>query len=397
MLNSCATKRKKFMRLAFLINVDWYFLLHWKDRALAAKKNGYDIYVFTNITSARTRAEIEQLGFSIVNIPISRQNVNPFSEFVSAFRVVSELRIHSIDVVHAITIKPVIYASLLRYLKPYPTIMSFPGLGALVSAQGVMKNLFWLAAKLCLAASASDRNVFAIFENRDDINSLRSKGIRFKNSQVILGAGVDVQYFRPIGNSTGRGLRVLFAARLLRNKGLFDLIRATEALRQAGYEIELHVAGIADREHSDAIAEEDIDDLSQHPGIVWHGQVDNIPELMNNVDAICLPTTYGEGVPRVLIEGAACGKPLVATDVPGCREIVVDDYNGFLVSPGFHMDLVAALKRLADSPELQGIFGRKGRDLVEKSFSNEFVIDRTMQVYSDVFLRHNAGFVSREN
>ncbi len=219
-----------------------------------------------------------------------------------------------------------------------------------------------------------------IFENSDDYNLFSELGIlKYNNGVVIKGAGIDLDHFSPSTSINGR--KVLFAARLLRDKGLDVLIEAKTILQERGVDFELNVAGIIDNDVSSAIPLYQIEQWERKGLINWLGSVKDMPRLIKDNDIVCLPTVYGEGVPRILIEAASCQRAIVATDVPGCREIVTHGINGLLSIAGDSISLADSLQELLDNPELTRLFGVNGRKKVEDEFSQQIVFDKTRLVY----------------
>ena len=378
--------RKSRPTLVFFINVDWYFLLHWMDRAIAARKAGWEVCVVTCVTDSEIESKIMSTGIDLINIPISRNSMSLLVELRSAIAAFRVLRAIDVTVLHSITIKPNLYSFVLSRLLKIPTVMSFPGLGALRNSS-ILSRVVWGILRR-LSNFARERNVLvATFENYDDCRFSREKGVYFYRRVVIPGAGVDLRKFPFLRSENRVGpIRVLFGARLLKSKGLLLLVKAIENLIEDGFSLELLVAGIVDESHRDSLTSQEIKFVKDRPFVEWLGKVEDMPPVFDLSDIVCLPTIYGEGVPRILIEGAACGKPLIATDVPGCRDIVEHEKNGILCIANDVDSLMASLERLISSASLRCEFGLNGRILVEHKFSNSQVLTKTLNLYQSLII-----------
>ncbi|MEJ2764107.1 glycosyltransferase family 4 protein [Photobacterium sp. MCCC 1A19761] len=369
--------------LVFVINVDWYFCLHWIERATYFKELGFNVHVISNFTNESIKSQLIQSGFTCHQFGLKRKSVNPFHEissFIELKRLISSLQP---DLIHCVTVKPNIYTGLInRFFVKKPIIYSITGLGLIFSSSSVKFKVLKLI--ICfLYRLVSMGNARFIFENSDDFKLFLCEGIvKNGNGLVIKGAGIDLNRFQPSvapGNNT-----VLFAARLLRDKGLHELVEAKRRLSNRGINFTLKVAGIIDTDVSSAIPMEQINTWSESGDIIWLGNVSDMPSLIKSCDIVCLPTTYGEGVPRILIEAASCQRAIVTTDVVGCREIVSDTYNGFLVKPADPDSLATALEKLLADSDIVNLFGANGRIKVEAEFSQEQVFQKTKNVYNEL-------------
>ncbi|AMX02664.1 glycosyltransferase family 4 protein [Microbulbifer thermotolerans] len=377
------TKERVKRTLVFLINVDWYFLLHWKERAIAAKFDGWDVCIVTRVTEKKFRDEIVSLGFKLLDVPIVRHSFNPLFELKSLVSIARALSSIDVALIHAITIKPICYSLLISKVLKKPIVASFPGLGKLRSDVFISRSV-WLFLKVLLKTTSGKKKkrALATFENGDDYALTKKKGLLFSSVEVLPGAGVNLNEYPLLCQpEKGETVRILFAARLLKSKGIKLLEDAVARLVREGYKLELVIAGIPDESHIDRLDKEDIQALRNREFIRWLGRVEDMIPTFSQCDIVCLPTSYGEGIPRILIEGAACGRPLVATDVPGCREIVRHRLNGLLIQPGDVDSLVIALKTLVTNKDLRYQFGLAGRKLVENHFSSEKVISQTLRLY----------------
>lgn len=369
-------------KLIYVINVDWYFRLHWLERALAAKQY-YDVYIITNFTSDDIKRELIELGFSCFQLPLSRKNINPIKEFIilkKLFKIVKNL---SPDIIHSITVKPNLYLSIISRFIKVDSIRSVTGLGVIFSNRSFKFN-FIRAVIITILKIRGKRecNHSFTFENNDDLKLFKKKGFA-KNFKLvyIAGAGVDTTKFAytPLPKSP---FTILFAARLIKAKGLENLVRAVSELRDEGYIIKLNVAGIYDDDVTEAISLNLIDQWKSEGIINWLGNADNMPELISLSHVVCLPSQYGEGVPRILLEGASCGRALIANDISGCRDIVLDEKTGILTTVEDIRTLTDAIIRLYSDITFCASLGKRGRQLVLGKFEERIVVSAFLSLYS---------------
>lgn len=369
-------------KVVFVINVDWYFNLHWLERALFLVRNNYDVYVITKFQNEQLRELLSKKGIKCRSIELNRSSVNVLNELKCSISLYCALSKINPDLIHAVTVKPNIYSGLInRFFWKKPIVYSVTGLGAVFSSNG-MKFLLIKKVITAIYRFISSNNSKFIFENGDDFNQFHELGILKENGVVVKGAGVDINTFKPKPFLADNN--VLFAARLLKDKGLDTLIESVEILKNKGVDIKLNVAGIIDNDVNDAISIHELEALHNKGTINWLGSRTDMVDLINENNVVCLPTRYGEGVPRILIEGAACGRALVATDMSGCRDIVVDGKNGFLVPPSDSKMLAKKLAILLNDKLLCEEFGRFGRNLVERHYSNELVFSKTISIYREL-------------
>ena len=371
---------KKSKDLLYVINVDWYFRLHWLDRARYFRDSGFNVHILTNFTEKNFRTELINEGFFCHNFSLKRKSLNPLHELQSILSIHQSIKKIAPNLVHAITIKSNIYVGLIhRFTPKLPVIYSITGLGAVFSSK---TRTLKLVRKLSvfLYRIISTRNSYFLFENSDDMKFFAKEKILNSNGFVIKGAGVDIAKFYPslpMGHSI-----VLFAARLLKDKGLSDLIEARKVLAKKGIHFTIRVAGIIDSDVRSAIPKHQMQNWHDNGDIEWLGQIDDMPPLIERSDIVCLPTTYGEGIPRILIEAAASQRPIVTTDIPGCREIVDHGVNGLLCAPGSPQSLANSLETLLTNKPLLKSYGKNGRRKVMSEFAQEYVFENTQRIYT---------------
>nr|WP_265414374.1 glycosyltransferase family 4 protein [Photobacterium leiognathi] len=365
-------------KVVFIINVDWYFKLHWLERAIFLKNNGYDISLITNFTSSEIKDNLIKLGITCYQCQIKRKSINPVSELNTIFQIQKILSIIDPDIIHAITVKPNLYAGLNNIFLGKKIIYSITGLGAVFSSSRIrfkiIKNLVIYIYRLI----SNNKSIF-IFENDSDFRIFKDEGVLIDNGVVIHGAGVDTEkyfYKKPNYNRN-----ILFASRLLKDKGLDTLLDALEILKKKDIRCILNVAGIIDSDVTSAIPIKDLLELEKANKIKWIGTEKDMVSLIHKNDIVCLPTRYGEGIPRILIEAASCGRAIIGTDVSGCNDIIDNNYNGFLVPINNAKDLADKLIFLLENSNLLREFGANGRCKVLRQFDQNIVLEKTISIY----------------
>ncbi|MDE1351794.1 glycosyltransferase family 4 protein [Vibrio aestuarianus] len=370
-------------KVVYIINVDWYFRLHWLDRVEYFQSLDYDIHIISSFSNDDIKNELISKGFICHELSIKRKSVNFFREVVSIYKLKRILDAINPDLIHSVTIKPNVYSGLLNRLFFHkPIIYSVTGLGAVFSSNSIKFSLLKYIITTFYKFISISKSCF-IFENSEDHQLFDELGIlKYENGRVIKGAGIDLTRFSPSLPSLNKS--VLFGARLLKEKGLSCLVKAKQILESQGVEFTLNVAGIIDNDVSSAIPLSQIEAWASNGDINWLGNVKDMPGLIGQNDVVCLPTTYGEGVPRILIEGASCQRAIVTTNVTGCREIVDHGYNGYLVLPNDPQSLAYYLQILLENPSKLIKFGENGRKKVEQEFSQEMVFEQTHNVYQEL-------------
>lgn len=375
-------------KICYFINSDWYFDLHWLARALSAKHQGYEVHIITRISEEKYRRRFSELGFCCHSLPIKERSYNIFG-FISAL-VSSVLLLRKINpaLIHAVTIKPVIIGGLYARLFSVPFVANVVGLGRVF--QPGNRLLRGLKKAVCLSYSFIFTNPRSriIFEHNDDLLEFqRNVTFSLRRASVIDGCGVDVEQYTFSEEVVCGQPIVLFASRMLHKKGLAALVRIKQQLAQEGVYFTLRVAGIMVADDPDAIPLTDITRWAAAGDIEWLGTCNNMEVLLGSASIVALPTLYPEGVPRILIEGAAKGRACIAYNSGGCNSIVINNVNGFLISRGDEDEFRRQLKVLIGDKELRQRMGLQGRALVLEKFSAAKVITKTLNIYRILMVR----------
>lgn len=374
--------------LLFVVNQTEFFLSHRLPLAVAAKRHGYDVHVATPISPGLT--VIREAGLTHHAVAFSRKGMRPFAELSTLhalFRLYRRLRP---DIVHHVTIKPVIYGSIVARLARVPAIVNaVSGLGYVFISRGLKAAFLRCVVRWAYRFALKHPNSRVIFQNSDDLALFTSdKLVQPRQATLVKGSGVDLQRFKPKEQPKGPAV-VLFASRLLRDKGICEFVEAARTLENDSVEARFVVVGDVDRGNPASLSTENVNSWQKEGVVEWWGPCSDMSAVFAQIHVVCLPS-YREGLPKVLIEAAACGRPIVATDVPGCREIVRHNDNGLLVPANDSVALANALRELIIDPALRKRMGRQGREIAEHGFGLEKVISETLVVYEHVLTNSSA-------
>ncbi len=366
-------------KLMYVISEDWFFCSHFLERAAAAREAGYDVVVMT-----RERAHggtIRAAGIRLLPVKFDRRSVNPVSECLSLLRIYLAYRRERPDVLHHVAAKAILYGSLAACFFPKPAIVNAPvGMGYVFSSRQRLARLLRPCLRLAYRLLLNPRRSRVIFENPDDAAwFVNERVVRAADAVVIRGAGIDVRTFQP-GDAPGGPPVVALAARMLRDKGVFEFVEAAHQLYDDGVAARFVLVGDPDSENPASIPVEQLRSWHGRRGVEWWGWRQDMASTWREVHIACLPS-YREGLPKALLEAAACGLPIVTTDAVGCREVVQNGDNGLLVPVGDAPALAKALRTLISDARLRDRMGKRSSVRAEREFSSERVIGETLAVY----------------
>ena len=367
-------------KLMYVISEDWFFYSHFFERALAARDAGYDVVVMT-----RERAhgqKIRGAGFRLLSVNFDRRSINPVKELMLLLRIYLAYRRERPDVVHHVAAKAVFYGSLAaRLFSRRLAIVNAPvGMGYVFSSREGLAQMLRPFLRLGYRLLLNPWRSRVIFENQDDAAYFVKNGVvRAADAMVIRGAGINIRKFKPVDPPAGPPV-VALVGRMLRDKGVGEFVDAAHRLHQAGVAARFVLVGYPDPENRASIPVEQLRSWHGQNGVEWWGWEEDMAWVWRQVHIACLPS-YREGLPKALLEAAACGLPIVTTDAVGCREVVRHGDNGLLVPVGDAHALADALRILISDADLRGLMGKRSRARAEREFSSERVIGETLEVY----------------
>jgi glycosyltransferase involved in cell wall biosynthesis len=369
--------------IVYLVAEDWYFLSHRLPMALAARDAGYEVHVATHLN--RSGDEIEAHGFHLHALDWRRGSFNPIDLANIVVQVRALYRQLRPDLVHHVALQPSIVGSLAAIGMSFPRLNALAGLGF-----GFTSATFKGRALRPILSSLSNfffnrPHASVLVQNPDDRAVVASLGIAPERIFTIPGSGVDTDQLKSLPDPPGP-VTACFVGRLLDDKGIRTLIEAHNLLSRRGQNIRLLIAGNRDPANPTSIDEREVESWAMRPGIEVLGFVDNVAKVWAQAHIAVLPSRR-EGLPKSLLEAAACGRAIVATDVPGCREIARAGINALLVPVDNAAALASALATLAGDPQLRQSFAAASRSLVEAEFSSAQIGRQIVAVYDHLLGR----------
>lgn len=374
--NENSERRRKIL---FVVTEDWYFVSHRLPLALGAMKAGMDVAVATNV--AEHGELIKGMGIELHPWRIKRGSTHLWFEFQALCSLAKIYRRVNPDVVHQVAIKPVIYGSLAAKFARRPKLVNaLGGMGSLFTAREGQRSLLRSLVLAGFRALLSTRGSALILQNPDDRDLLiKACCLRESAIHLIRGAGVDTKTFAVEPEPDGVPVVVL-PARMLADKGIFEYVAAARELKAQGIKARFLLVGGNDECNPANISVEKLQAWVSEGVVEWLGRRNDMPAILAASTIVCLPS-YREGLPKALLEAAACGRPIITTDVPGCREVVHHGENGLLVPARDAKALSAAIAGLLENSDLRLEMGRKSRQMALSHFSEESVVRDTLDVY----------------
>jgi glycosyltransferase involved in cell wall biosynthesis len=369
-------------KLIFVVNVDWAFITHRLPIALEALQQGYRVHIATSLTNKLD--ELERYGFIVHPLALDRGSAslgNVWRTMEQLWRIFREVRP---DVAHLVTIKPVLLGGLVARLTSVPAVVAaVPGLGFVFMAHGVKAAIRRSIVELLYRVAFGHHNLKVIFQNTDDLCYLAKVTHLPKSSMTLLrGSGVDLTRYTHVPLPGGMPVVVL-AARLLADKGVLEFVQAASLLKQRGSNARFVLVGKVDTANPTSFSDTDVS-AWVHDGLVeWWGYHIDMPQVFAAAQVVVLPS-YREGLPKVLIEAAACGRAVVTTDVPGCRDAIDPGVTGVLVPVRNAVALADTIETLLNDPQRCQAMGVAGRALAERAFDVRQVVTAHLQIYQEL-------------
>lgn len=369
-------------KLFIIVNVDWFFLSHRKDVALAAQEAGWDVTIVTADTGKLK--DIEALGLKVINLPMSRSGMNIMQELRTLNWLRKLYKREKPDIVHHVGMKTILWGTLAaKFSKVHGVVNAISGLGGFFAEDN--KGLLSKVMPIVLRYSHNRPNLLCIFQNDDDWNLYVKHGIiRHEQGRFIKGSGVSLADFCYTPEPEEGKIKVILTARMIAEKGIFLLTEAAERLRKKYEEsVEFLLVGGLD-DHPGAITKEQLDAVCDGKYIQWLGYRTDVRDLLKQSHIVAFPSYYMEGLPKSLIEADAIGRPIITSNSVGCKETVIDGENGFLIRPRDVDALTDKLDLLLSNQELRQKMGKASRAYAEKYFDIEVVKQRHLAIYDEL-------------
>jgi len=368
------------MKILFFASSE--FLYHFSlPLAAAVRAEGHEVVLAS--PPGRYAVRLAEAGFRWCPLPFERSGINPLRETITVLRVARVYRRERPDLVHHFTLKCALYGSLAAHFAGIRAVVNaITGVGYIFASTDFRAKL--LGPFVTLLCRIGFRNTQVIFQNPENKTMFIGHGIVSEdNSHLIRGAGVDTRRFGPSPEASGVPT-VLMAGRMLWDKGVAEFVEAARRVKREGAMARFVLVGGCDPENPGAVPRELLHQWTRAGTAEWWGQREDMPMVFSQAHVVCLPSSYGEGVPTVLIEAAASGRAIVTTDMPGCREVVRHGENGLLVPPRNPEALAEAIATLLKDPALRARMGACGREIAVQEFSQERMVRETLEVYREL-------------
>lgn len=368
-------------KLLLVVNVDWFFLSHWLPIAQEAQKKGFEVIV-TAVEEESKGDEIRNLGFIFETIPGTRGGTNIIGEIKRVFFFNRLYKKYNPDIVHHFSIKNNLYGSLVARITKVPKVVNtVTGLGSLFYDHHTYFSFLKRILRFVFMFGFRNKKATHLFENSTDRQFFEEfLGLK-NNTDIINGAGVDLSNFVHLSESGTKPIKVVLAARILKDKGVMEFERAAAILKlKYQDDIDFILAGKLDSENISAVSVTEMNKMQADKNIRWIGNVDNMPKFYQEANIITLPS-YREGLSKSLIEACAVGRPIVTTDAPGCRDVINEGKNGFTVPVRDHKSLAEKIEILYLNKDLRDKMGAESRKLAEEKFALEKIVAQIMYVY----------------
>jgi glycosyltransferase involved in cell wall biosynthesis len=372
-------------KILFVVNVDWFFVSHRLPIAVEAIKNGYEVHLACSFTDKKE--ELIEMGINVHEVAFSRSGNSILNEVKTLVKLNKIIKSIAPDLLHAITIKAVIYSGLvLRTLKTKPAlVVAISGLGYVFSADTNRAKLLKLLVTVLYRFALSHRVKMIIFQNQSD-EAILTKAAKLSPLQKVLirGSGADLEQYSFKKELDCSPIRVAMACRLLREKGVYEFIAAAKLLHDKGVDVDFQLIGAVDPENPNSVLDSEVQYWKQSGIVNLLGHRDDVHRIFAESHIVTLPSYYGEGVPKVLIEASACGRPIVTTDNPGCRDAIIAGETGLLVPVRNAEALAKAIQQLAENKIMRINMGTKARLFAEQEFDVRSVVNKHLDIYSSL-------------
>ncbi len=370
-------------KIVFIVNVDWAFISNRLPIALKSIEDGYEVHLLCTVTS---KVEyLESLGLIVHPLVLSRSGTNIFYELNSIFSIYQVVKKIKPDLIHLVTIKPVVYGGIIARLAKVPALVSaVPGLGFVFMNKPSIKSIMLRKVVLFLYRFAVNHsNQIVIFQNPADRQILlEGAGLEREKTRMIRGSGVDLDEYIMLPEPDGVPV-IIMASRLLKDKGVCEFVEAARIVNLNGHKAIFKLVGEPDGGNPESVSHALVKSWQDEGIVSCLGYRSDIAQLFSQAHIVVLPS-YHEGLPKVLVEAAACGRAVITTDVPGCYDAIEPDVTGLLVPVRDVYALEKAMNRLIEDAALRLSMGKAGRALAERAFSIDKVVAEHLVIYDEL-------------
>lgn len=376
-------------KLLFFVTEDWYLTMHFLHIAKAASQNGWQVTLICNTGQKGTHALdlILDSGLNFIPVKLSRSTISPLNDLKTYKKILSFVKSWKPDLIFAVAIKPILISGLISRKFSIPVLSMMTGLGYVFSSDTVKAALVKPFIQQLLSYTfANPLNKLLVLNNEDALWAEKNLKVTSKKVSTLPGIGVDISRFKASPKPEGK-FTLAYVGRMLKDKGLYELINAIKILQQKGTALELVLAGAPDPSNPASISEKIILEWQNQGLCKYLGHINDIPGFLNKANALVLPS-YREGMPTCIIEASASGLPCIATNVAGCRDAVIDDKTGILVKPRDIQSLAEAIQKLANNPQLCEKMGKNARKMAIELYSQHIVQQQMLDLFNTWQTQH---------
>lgn len=368
--------RKKIL---FVINIDWFFISHRLDLALEAIKKGFEVHIACGISDKKEY--LESLGLVVHPLEISRSGTGIFKELKAFLEIYRVLRKIKPDIAHFITIKPILYGGIIsRFLDIKVKLFAISGLGYIFIKRGIFGKIARFFIKFLYKTALGGKNSYVIVQNSSDKQMILDlKAVNRARVLSVKGSGVNLELY-SFSKEQNYPIGVVMVSRLLKDKGVWEFVEASKILKQEGVEVKFKLYGTIDMENPASLIKSDLEKIADEGSVEVCGFAKDVNGVFSQANIVVLPS-YREGMPKVLLEAAACGRAVITTDVPGCKDAILPNITGLLCKAKDEKSLAKQIKILVDDEELRQKMGRAGRELALNEFDIKKVIEKHFDIY----------------
>jgi glycosyltransferase involved in cell wall biosynthesis len=367
-------------KVFMFVNVDWFFLSHRLPIAEVAAEREIDMTVFSDFTRPHNKA---QNGFLFLQSPIRRTYINFYSSCVEFYKTFQLIKHERPSIIHAVTLKPIIYLGIICLILRIPFMASISGLGPAFSPISFWGKARLHVIKLLYRLVFYPKKTRVICQSTHDARVLTDNHlVEREKISMAEGSGIDLEEYRPRKKIPSDLVTVLMASRLLADKGVEEFCAAAGSIQKRyDLNVEFSLAGPVDSDSPSSLTEEQIVDMCVSNKVQFLGNRNDLKDVLAAIDIFVLPSYYGEGMPKVLLEAASCGCAVITSDHPGCRDAIVPGETGMLVPIKDSIALEKALIHLLSDQGLIKSMGKAGRQLAVKKFCITKVVDIHYSLY----------------
>lgn len=372
--------------LLFFVSEDWYYEMHFQQFGEAALKDGWNVYLVCNTgqKGPEIRKRIVASGINVEPVEFSRTGITPLLDLQALFKIFSLVRRIKPDIIHAVAQKPILICQVISMMTRIPLIAMITGLGHVFTSSSLKARLLKPLITAGMRSVAKNPLSRFVVLNHEDAEWI-SQNFRADTAKVITipGTGVDLNRFFPPVSKPELPFKVAYVGRMLKDKGIVELIEAVKLLRQKNVDLQLILAGAPDPSNPASITLKQLQDWQKDGYCNFVGHIYEIEEMYRQIHLLALPS-YREGLGMTIIEAAASEVPSIASDVPGCRSAVIDGETGLLVPAKNPQALADAIEKLIMDPELREKMGRRARKMVEETFAVELATRLIIEQYNHI-------------